>query len=248
MQSTQNKKQFKKGDVNRKSSILFTQLGLVLALLLVYIAIESKTLVNHDVVEYVPPTTLDIDDPIPDTTPEEVKQKEPKLKANPELILDDPEIIKDDSGITETIIDVSKMDPENPVYSIYEEVNIKEEVIEDVAIIIVEEMPIFPGCKGTREELKACLSKGIGSVIKKNFNPDIAQDIGLASGVQRIFVMFIIDKNGNISNIKSNAPHKSLEKETIRVLKKIPKIKPGIFKGKKVGVKYSLPINYLVLD
>lgn len=251
MKNTQNTKKLGKDSVNRKSSIIFIQLGLVFALVLTYIAIESKTISKNDINQASFVSIYDMDEEIiPDTTPEPPKEEPKKAKPEPEPILDDPEIIKDDSNEKETVIDTDLIDPDKETKLIdiddIDEVNIKEEVIEDVSIAMVSEMPVFPGCKGNNEELKKCLSEKIGRIVRKNFNPDIAQDLGLKPGVQRIFVMFVIDKDGNISNIKSNAPHKSLQKEAFRVLGKIPKMIPGKYNGRKVGVKYSLPIRYQI--
>lgn len=255
MRSTQKNKKpsnFRKEDANRKSSILFTQLGLVLALLLTYIAIEFKTPVNNDFTG-IPSNPYDVDNTlIPDTTPEKPKPKKTvKLIPEPDPELIDIKIIKDDDDSKETDVLFSSEDDINKQMKIdyrdFDEVIIKEEVFE-ISIAIVEEMPVFPGCEGNNEELKICLSKEIGRIVRKNFNPDIAQDIGLKSGEHRIFVMFVIDKDGLISKIESNATDKRLKNEAIRVVKKIPKIKPGTFKGKKVGVKYSLPIRYMVVE
>jgi periplasmic protein TonB len=71
--------------------------------------------------------------------------------------------------------------------------------------------------------------------------------LGLEPGTKRIFVVFIIDKNGNITNIESRAPHKSLQLEAERVVKSLPKMEPGKQRGKPVGVKYSLPIVFEII-
>lgn len=244
---------FNKTDANRKTSILFTQLGLVLALLITYIAIESKVIVN-DVTAGIPVNPFPIDDTfIPDTTPEKVKPIEPQRQVIPEPAPHDFDLIDEKSDTEESdILFTSETDNNEPQrkidYRSFEEVNVKEKIIEDVSIYLVEEMPVFPGCKGNKEELRVCLSKEIGRIVRRNFNPDIAQDIGLNYGEKKMYVTFVIDKNGMVSNIKTKAPHVSLKKEVIRVINKIPKITPGKFKGKDVGVKYSLPINYMVVE
>ena len=78
-----------------------------------------------------------------------------------------------------------------------------------------------------------------------NFNTDIAKYLGL-SGIQRISVIFKIDKNGNVVDVRSRGPHPSLEKEAIRVINMLPRIKPGTKNGKPVIVPYSLPITFQV--
>mgnify|MGYP000893994098 CR=1 FL=1 len=85
----------------------------------------------------------------------------------------------------------------------------------------------------------------VSSIFKK-FNADLASDLGLSPGVKRIFVVFKIDKRGNIVDVMARAPHKRLQDEAIRVVKLLPKMIPGKQRGIAVGVKYSLPIAFKV--
>ena len=117
---------------------------------------------------------------------------------------------------------------------------------DDLPFAIVEDVPVFPGCVGTNEELKQCIKENITKHVNKNFNTNIANGLGLSAGVKQVYVMFKIDKEGNIVDVKSRAPHTTLEDEAIRVIQSLPKMKPGKFKGKEVGVKYSLPIVFKV--
>jgi hypothetical protein len=123
-------------------------------------------------------------------------------------------------------------------------------VIDDGSIpfSIIENVPVFPGCEGTEEELKACFQENITNHVAKNFNSALAKNLGLKSGVKRIFVMFKIDKEGNIVEVMARAPHKSLQEEAIRVVQSLPKMEPGKQQGAAVGVKYSLPIAFKVGD
>ena len=126
---------------------------------------------------------------------------------------------------------------------------IKNTVIEDdgsVPFAIIEDVPVFPGCEGTKEELRICLQEKITQHVNVNFNSDLASTLKLTPGVNRIFVLFKIDKEGNISEVKARAPHQTLADEAIRVINLLPKMKPGKQKGDNVGVKYSLPIAFKV--
>ena len=60
----------------------------------------------------------------------------------------------------------------------------------------------------------------------------------------RIFVSFVVEKDGSMSNIKViNKPGQALEKEAIRVLQSIKtKWSPGILNSKPVRTAYNLPI------
>ncbi len=79
--------------------------------------------------------------------------------------------------------------------------------------------------------------------ISKNVNyPSICRDNGVQG---RVFVSFIIDEEGNVTNVElEKGKNKHLDKEAIRVIKKMPKWKPGKQRGKAVKVKYTIPVNY----
>ena len=113
---------------------------------------------------------------------------------------------------------------------------------------IIDEVPVFPGCEGTKAKLRLCLQEKITEHVNINFNADLAKNLGLSPGIKRIFVMFKIDKEGNIAEVQARAPHKDLQEEAIRVINLLPKMVPGKQKGKPVGVKYSLPIAFKVAD
>ena len=118
--------------------------------------------------------------------------------------------------------------------------------IADVPFALIENVPVFPGCEGTEEELKACLQNSITSYVGANFNSNLGKELGLTPGLKKVFVMFKIDKEGNISEAKARAPHKRLEEEALRVITNLPKMTPGKHQGKTVGVKYSLPIAFMI--
>ncbi|NEW79300.1 MAG: BlaR1 peptidase M56 [Gelidibacter sp.] len=124
----------------------------------------------------------------------------------------------------------------------------KWEYIEDepVPFAIIDNAPVFPGCKGTEDELKACLQEQITAYVGANFNSGLAKGLGLEAGLNKIFVMFKIDNEGNVADVQARAPHKKLEEEAIRVIASLPKMIPGKQKGESVAVKYSLPIAFMV--
>ena len=127
-----------------------------------------------------------------------------------------------------------------------EEVEEAEEVVEDVPFAIIEEVPVFPGCKGTRAEKSKCLNAKIKKHVSRRFNGDLAGELGLSPGKKKIWVVFRIDPKGNITEINARAPHPRLKKEAIRVAKTLPKMIPGKQRGVPVGMKYTLPISFNV--
>jgi TonB family protein len=78
--------------------------------------------------------------------------------------------------------------------------------------------------------------------ISKNFNyPVDAQELGLQG---RVNLMFTIDVNGNVGDIKKRGPHYLLENEAVRIIKKLPKMQPGLKNGNLVNMAYSIPISF----
>lgn len=224
-------------------SKLFMQLGLVLALLIVYLAIEKKT--YDRVIDDLGPVVLNIEEEEQTIEIEQIKPPEPKTPPPPTP--DKIEVVEDEEEVEETIIESTETDEDEAV-EVEEiiEVEEEEEVIEDVPFAIIEDVPIFPGCKGNKAKLKQCFQDKIQKHISRRFNADLASDLGLSPGVKRIIVMFKIDRTGNIVDVMARAPHKRLQEEAIRVVKTLPKMVPGKQRGRPVGVKYSLPIAFRV--
>lgn len=222
---------------------IFMQLGLVLALLVVYLAIEKKT--YDRVIDDLGPVVLNIEDEEQTIEIEQIKPPEPKTPPPPTP--DKIEVVEDEEEIEETIIESTETDEDDAI-EVEEiiELEEEEEVMEDVPFAIIEDVPIYPGCKGNKTQLKTCFGDKIKKHVNKKFNADLASDLGLAPGVKRIFVMFKIDKQGNIVDVMARAPHKRLQAEAIRVINLLPKMTPGKQRGRPVGVKYSLPIAFRV--
>lgn len=182
----------------------------------------------------------------------EVKVEEPKIQPAAKVTIPDKIVkVEDEVEVIETIIESTETDEteaiiiniDDEVVSVEEE----EEVIEDIPFLVIENVPVFPGCKGNNAQLRACFSSQMTKFVSKNFNADLASDLGLTSGsIQRIFVLFKIDKYGNIVNVKARAPHKKLQAEAIRVVNSLPKMTPGRQRGRAVGVSYGLPIVFKV--
>ena len=129
---------------------------------------------------------------------------------------------------------------------VLEEIDVLEEDI-DVALNVVEQVPIFPGCENetTNEAQKQCMIDAISSFINRTFNTDVALNLGL-TGRQRINSIFKIDREGNVVFIQSRAAHPRLSEEADRVIALLPKMIPGMQRGKTVNVPYALPITFKI--
>jgi protein TonB len=224
-------------------SKIFMQIGLVLALFITYAAIEQKT---YDKVYGdlgVVNMNAEMEEEIPIT--ERIEPEKPKTPPppTPEKI----EVVEDEKEIEETVIESTETDEtEAVVVEEIEEIEEVEEVVEDVSFMIIENVPVFPGCKGNNNALKACFSKMVQKHFSRKFDADLPNELGLSPGRKRVFIGFKIDKEGNIVNIQARAPHPKIKSEVVSVMKKLPKMKPGRQRGKAVGVKYSIPFTLIV--
>lgn len=232
-----------KADVSRNGSIYFA-VGLALMLFLTYSTLNYKTYdkSNIDIGK------LNLDDELDEEIPiiEQIipPPPPPPPPAAPEVI----EVVEDEEEVEETVIESTETDQEEEIMEV-EDVEV-EEVIEDVEVpfAVIENVPEYPGCeRGSNADKRKCMSDKIAKFVQRKFNTDLAGDLGL-SGRQRISVIFKIDKNGNVTGVRSRAPHPRLEKEAARVINMLPKMKPGRQRGKPVTVPYSLPITFQVQD
>ena len=72
--------------------------------------------------------------------------------------------------------------------------------------------------------------------------PSICQELGIHG---RVYASFVVEKDGSITDIKiMRSPHPDLSRETIRMLKIMPRWVPGKLNGKPVRVKFSVPILF----
>ena len=228
-------------------SRLFTQLGLLLSLLIVYLSLEHKVY-QRNINELL--NTFDIEEiveDIPITERIELVNPPPPPPAAPEII----EIVKDQTDIEETVLESTETDESQAVEIIeidqIQEVVESEEITEDVPFAIIEEAPIYPGCTGSKAQIKECLQEKIREHVFKKYNLDLAGELGLEQGKKKVYVQFRIDKNGLVSNIQARGPHVRLEKEAIRVVNLLPKMTPAKQRGRAVSVRYTLPITLEVI-
>ncbi|WP_372792746.1 energy transducer TonB [Lutibacter sp.] len=240
-------KKYPNATLENYSKILI-QLGLVLALFIVYQFMNMKSYpssVKELVGSFV--TTENLEEIV------EIKIVEPEINPITKVVLPDKIIqVEDQVEVIETIIESTETDESEAVFINLDKdvvsVEEEEEMVEDVPFLVIENVPIFPGCSGNNTELRACFSSEMSKFVSKRFNAELASDLGLPQGsTQRIFVLFKIDKNGNIADIQARAPHKKLQEEAIRVINLLPNMTPGRQRGRPVGVRYGLPIVFKVV-
>jgi len=244
----------------QKSSVIFMQLGLILALFVVYVALEHRSF--YKVAIFEPVDQTDEPQTVYNTIFEIEKKKVKKLKQKKVLkkttkvqkVTSDIKIVDDNTKTVEEKLFTSEIDPNDAVDKSITSSNIDEvyepegDPNEVIKFISVEIIPTFPGCTGTNEEKTACFNKKMKKHVNRKFNIDLAQELGLSPGNKRINVEFVIDKTGEIVDLKIRAPHKRLEKEAKRIINLLPIMIPGKQRNKNVNVRYRLPISFNVLD
>lgn len=229
-----------KANVGRNSSLFFA-VGLNVMLLLTYLGLEHKTyeteatkidilMLQEQLEEDIPITTINIPPPPP-----------PKS-----IVSEAIQVVEDVEEIEETVVESTELGQDDIIEErvvAVDEVEV-EEVEEDIEVpfAVIERVPQFPGCTGNNAELKACFQKKMQEHLQKNFRyPDAAADLNIHG---KVYVFFLIDKNGKVTKIQSRGPDKLLENEAERIIGLLPKMEPGKQRNKPVGVPYSIPINF----
>ena len=146
----------------------------------------------------------------------------------------------DEEEVEETVIESTESDEE----MIIEDIVVEDDFEDiDVPFAVIEDVPIFPGCERVaKSERRTCFQDQMNKHIRKNFRyPDIAQEMGIQG---RVYVNFIISKDGSITNIRMRGPDKNLENEAARIIGRLPKMTPGKQRGRAVRVPFSIPITF----
>ena len=221
------KKSKKAAIENQRGSWLL--MGAVVALAFMFVSFEwtqhdvrlaANSLVNDPIFEEVL---------VPITYPEEKLEPPPppEIKVTEEftIVSDEEEVTSAVATVSEDLGQINKVVWVPPVVE-------TEKVEEDVIHVTAEIMPEFPGGM-------AALMKYLGANIKY---PTISQEMGSAG---KVIVQFVVDKDGTITNpAVVRGVDAYLDKEAIRVISSMPKWKPGVQNGKKVRVKYTVPVVF----
>ncbi|MAO10915.1 MAG: energy transducer TonB [Flavobacteriaceae bacterium] len=232
-----------KADMNRRSTLFF-QIGMILMLFIAWQAIEWKTYDKSDLDAGMVDVGDDLEEEVPITQQLTPPPPPPPPPPAPEVI----EVVEDEEEVEETIIESTEASQEEEIVEVEEIVEEEvEEEIADVPFAVIENVPVYPGCENENgnNAKKRCMSEKVQKFVQKKFDTELANDLGL-DGKQRIFVQFKINKSGNIVDVRARAPHPRLEREAVEVVKSLPKMTPGMQRGKAVGVLYSLPILFQV--
>ena len=224
-----------KADLSKNSNLYFA-IGLAVILFISWRAIEWKTYDKSGYGYEALNIDDDDDEDVPITEQIKTPPPPPPPPPAPEII----EVVEDEEEIEETIIESTETDQEE----IVEIVEVEEEFEDvDVPFAVIEDVPIYPGCERVaKSKRRDCFQEQINKHIRKNFRyPEIAQEMGIQG---RVYVNFVIDKDGSITSIRMRGPDKNLENEAQRIISKLPRMTPGKQRGRAVRVPFSIPITF----
>lgn len=255
---------FSKNEVKRSKSkkdanlnyntTLFFQISLISSIIIVALVINATF--GLELEQAKAPVPLDseeiwmgdfvIIEPKPESL---IEPEKPIKKVNPNrvIITDNPKI---DQPAIDTEPETEVVFSNDPVIQVPQPQNEPEPENDKVySMIGLERVPVFPGCEMLTDnnQRRECMSAEIGKLINRRFDTEIANQIGL-NGNQRIYVSFVINKNGELDQLQVRAPHPRLEREAERVVKMIPKMMPGIQNNREVDVMFTLPIIFNVVN
>ena len=107
-------------------------------------------------------------------------------------------------------------------------------VVDDEIFLVVENEPEFPGGE---DSLYAYIARNI-------VYPEAAKKAKLEG---QVFVTFVVEKDGQVSSAKLLRDiGGGCGEEAIRVVKSMPKWKPGTYRGKPVRVQYHIPLRFIL--
>ncbi|MBR4498944.1 MAG: energy transducer TonB [Paludibacteraceae bacterium] len=210
-----------------KDKIVYVLMGLVFVLSLCYVALEwtEREVTKYEVTdtEFLFEEEVEIQQTSQETPP-----------PPPPPAVQEVEVLNvvEDNVETESI-EVNTEETETEVVIAAPVEAPVEEEEEEVVFVVVESMPEFPGGQ-------QALFKYLSENVKY---PVIAQENGIQG---RVICQFVVNKDGSIVDVEvvRSGGDASLDKEAIRVIKSMPKWKPGKQRGKPVRVKYTVPVNF----
>ena len=219
-----------KADLENRRT-LFTEIGLVVALLVVWGAFSYST--KEKAVASLGEDTqvVEVEDMVPIT--EETPPPPPEAPKIP-VLSDQIDIVEDDIKVDDNFMSLE--DDASLGVEIMDYVEeVKEEVVEEEAIPfqLVEEKPSFNG--GDANEF----SKWVNSKLQY---PEIAKENGVQG---RVTLQCTVKPDGSVSNVKVlRGVDASLDKEAVRVVSMSPKWKPGKQRDRAVKVTYTFPVIF----
>ncbi|WP_299114288.1 hypothetical protein [uncultured Winogradskyella sp.] len=104
--------------------------------------------------------------------------------------------------------------------------------------------PVYNGCEElSKEGTMTCFNTKVSAFIEREFNLSISKSLNISEPKQ-VDAFFIIDENGKLNGMKIRDSEVIIQSEIMRVLKKLPVMKPAIHNGTNVAVLCSMIVKY----
>ena len=208
--------------------LMFMQIGLIISLLIAWLAFDYKSYDKRQIDESLLNREVVLDEEMVEITKQEEQKPQPMETPQQTTQLE----IVDDDVETEDLNINAEVEQNEVIEEYVAPEVVEEEVVEQEIFQIVEEMPAFPGGE-------AKLMEYVGKNIKY---PQIARETGIQG---RVFVGFVVEPDGSVSNVKLlRGIGGGCDEEAMRVVKSMPKWKPGKQRGKAVRVSYQIPVFF----
>lgn len=211
---------------------LFTQVGLIVALALVYLAFEVKSYDAIVVEEFQRDAVFEEEEMIEITQQEKLPELPPPPPQQP-LIFQE---VEDDVEVEDDIIVDMEADANTEIIEWTPPTVEAEEVAEEEIFEIVEKEPTYPGGDKARLEF-----------LQKNTKyPQMAREAGIQGTV---YVSFVVEKDGSITQVKIlRGIGGGCDEEAVRVTRMMPKWSPGEQRGRAVRTSFRMPIKFTLQD
>ena len=210
---------------------LFLEIGLVVILAAALVAFNVRTY-EKEVKEVQQRTAIDeLEDQIMQT---QEKEEPPAPPEEPEAVTTELKVVENDAELTNEVGLINAEDNANLAQEEFKGVQVEEEEEEEEEEIfmVVEDDPEFPG---GLDALAQYLAKNIQY-------PDLARQNNITG---RVFVTFVVEKDGSVGQVKVLRDiGGGCGAEAMRVVKSMPKWKPGKQRGKPVRTQFNLPVNF----
>ena len=212
-----------KADLENKVAVYF-EIGLVLALAVVYLAFNTRSYKKQSVEIQQPKAQQTIQENVPVTVQKENLPLPPKEVTQ-------LHIVNNNRNIDENIDIDMNATPNTPVKN-YNLTREEPEVADKLPFQIVEDMPHFPGGE-------AALMRYLSAHIHY---PALAKESNIQGTV---FIKFVVESDGSIARVEViRGIGGGCDREAIRVVKSMPKWIPGKQRGKPVAVFFNLPVKF----
>jgi protein TonB len=239
-----------------KNSALFFKIGLALSIILCIILFQTEIvsapisppveMAPMDIGIITPPPTVHKKKQVPPVKPPEPKKVIDNVVDDPEFAEPEPDIEPTEQSperqnVSEDLLSFVSAEPKEDVILVPEISGPEDDKIYDFA----ERMPAFSDCLNSEDESvrRACTTKEILNIIYSKLDyPKLARQNGIEG---MVLASFTVMKTGEISDIEIIRDiGGGCGQAVIKVLRTIPKMRPGKQNGKPVNVSFKVPVKF----